>query len=256
MLTDRYSVFYCKRSVSKVNCSMQVQIRQFIPIAVCLLTLMLFTMPAAAGTTSVHVIKYANDGVTILDEQTADFDWMEANLPVYGDGTTHYYHQGPVFKASITDKWNPEENDPAIITKDMGAVKGTDLKDLCDLVGGMSPTDYNVTLKASDGFSKVFAYSSVYNPEARTGPIVLCWYRADLGYVNESFDSGIRNVMFADTSVNPWGYHVSGSGICTKRIPRIHGTITSRPAEHNRPFCAEYRSCSDLLGRPGTGHVI
>ncbi len=189
---------------------MQVQIRHFIPVTVCLLALILFIIPVTAGTTSVHIIKYANDGVTILDEQTVDFQWLETNLQVYGDGTTHYYHQGPVFNASITDKWNPEENDPAILTKDMGAVKGTDLKDLCDLVGGMSPTDNNVTLKASDGFSKVFAYSSVYTPEARTGPIVLCWYRADLGYVNESFDTGIRNVMFADTSVNPWGDHVFG----------------------------------------------
>jgi PKD repeat protein len=176
-----------------------------------ILMLILFIVPAlGAATTSVQIIKYADDGTTILNQTAVDFQWMESHLPVYGDGVTHYYHQGPVFNDSIPDKWNPEENDPAILTKDYGAVKGTDLKDLCDLVGGMEPGDDNVTLKASDGFSKAFAYSSVYNPPARAGPIVLTWYRADQGYVNGSYSTGIRNVMFADTSTNPWGDHVFG----------------------------------------------
>lgn len=184
--------------------------REFYIVLTFIMLLTLVGPALAASTTSVHVIKYANDGTTILNETTVDFQWMEANLPVYGDGSTHYYHQGPVFNASITDPWNPEENDPAILTKDMGAVKGTDLKDLCDLVGGMSPDDFNVTLKASDGFSKCFAYSSVYSPPARAGPIVLCWYNGGDGYVDESYSDGIRNVMMADTSSNPWGYHVFG----------------------------------------------
>ncbi len=172
--------------------------------------MIIISIPVAAATTSIHIVRYANDGTTILDETTVDFRWMEANLPVYGDGITHYYHQGPVFNASITNKWNPEENDPVILTKDYGAVKGTSIKDLCDLVGGMSSTDKNVTLLAPDGFSKAFAYSSVYNPPARAGPVVLTWYRADQGYVDESYSTGMRNVMFADTSTNPWAAHVFG----------------------------------------------
>jgi PKD repeat protein len=171
---------------------------------------MIISTPVTAATTSIHIVKYANDGTSILDETTVDFHWMEANLPVYGDGITHYYHQGPVFNSSIANKWNPEENDPAILTKDYGAAKGTNTKDLCDLVGGMSSTDKNVTLLASDGFSKAFAYSSIYNPPARSGPIVLTWYRSDQGYVDGSYLTGIRNVMFADTSTNPWGTHVFG----------------------------------------------
>ncbi len=178
--------------------------------AVFILAAVLLLAPVMAATTSVHIVKYANDNTTILNETTVDFAWMEANLPVLGDGVTHYYLQGPVMNESITDKWNPEENDPAILTKDFGAVKGTDLKDLCDLVGGMQPDDYNVTLKAPDGFKQAFAYSSIYNTPARAGPIVLTWYRADQGYVNGSYSAGIRNVMFADTSTNPWGDHVFG----------------------------------------------
>ncbi len=132
----------------------------------CIALIVLVSPVMAAGTTQVHVVKYANDGTTVLNEATVNIAWMEANLPVYGDGVTHYYMQGPVFNASITNKWNPEENDPAILTKDFGAVKGTNVKDLCDLVGGMSSADKNVTLLAPDGFSKAFAYSSVYDPPA------------------------------------------------------------------------------------------
>jgi PKD repeat protein/frataxin-like iron-binding protein CyaY/DMSO/TMAO reductase YedYZ molybdopterin-dependent catalytic subunit len=179
--------------------------------AILILAALCCCMPAlGAGTTQVHVVKYANDNATVINETNVTFQWMEANLPVYGDGVTHYYHQGPVMNDSISDKWNPEENDTAILTKDYGAVKGTDLKDLCELVGGMQDDDYNVTLKASDGFKKAFAYVDVYSPPARAGPIVLTWYTADEGYVDGSYSTGIRNVMFADTSTNPWGYHVFG----------------------------------------------
>jgi hypothetical protein len=173
----------------------------------------------AAATTELHIVKYANDNSTILNETTVDFAWMEANLPVYGDGVTHYYMQGPVFNDTITDKWNPEENDPAILTKDFGAVKGTNLRDLCDLVGGMSPTGFSVTLLAPDSFSKSFAYSSVYSPPARAGPVVLTWYRADEGYVNESYATGIRNVFFADTTTNPWAQHVFGLWDMHETVP-------------------------------------
>lgn len=171
---------------------------------------LLMTMPVAAGTTELHIMKYTSDGTTIINETSVSFQWMMANLPVYGDAITHYYHQGPVFNASITDKWNPEESDPAILTKDYGAVKGTNVKDLCDLVGGMAPDDLNMTLRASDGFTKRFVYSSIYAPPSRAGPIVITWYRADEGYVNGSYASGMRNVMFADTSTNTWGKHVFG----------------------------------------------
>ena len=97
---------------------------------------------ASAGTTEIRVVKYAVDGFTILAEKTVDYRWMEQNLRVYGDGSTHYYHQGPVFiddpdpakQAAL--RWNPEE-DTNVQEKDMGAVKGTNLADLCNLVGGL-----------------------------------------------------------------------------------------------------------------------
>jgi hypothetical protein len=45
---------------------------------------------AATPTTEIHVVKLAADGYTALSETTVTYQWMEQNLPVRGDGITHY----------------------------------------------------------------------------------------------------------------------------------------------------------------------
>ena len=176
---------------------------RLIILSLCLL-LALAAPVVAAPTTELHIKKIAADGITILGEKTVDYRWLEANLPVQGDGQTHYYHQGPVFEG---DPWNPEE-DTNVLDKDMGAVKGTDLKDICELVGGMSEED-TVRIRAVDGMSKTFPYRNVYEPESRQGPMVITWYRAEDGYVPDYY-TGMRLVFFADTSTNPDGVHAFG----------------------------------------------
>jgi hypothetical protein len=167
-----------------------------------------------AATTEVHIVRYAVDNVTVINETTVTYQWMEANLPVMGDGTTHYYHQGPVFVDDAdTDReeqlrWNAAE-DSNVQEKDMGAVKGTDLKDLCNLVGGMSPGD-TVKIKAADGFTRIFAYENVYMSSARQGPMVITWYHDVDGYV-PGYRTAMRLVFFADNSTNPWGIHAFGN---------------------------------------------
>ena len=171
--------------------------------------------PASAmPTTEVHVVKYAPDEERVINETTVDIQWMEANLPVFGDGVTHYYHQGPTFNES--DPWDPNEFQN-VLSRDMGAVKGTNIKDLCALVGGMEPGD-ELTIRASDGFFKKFGYDNVYMPEPRQGSIMLCWFNGNesvtgdpqgLGYPPDYY-TGMRLIFFADTSTNPWGYHVFG----------------------------------------------
>jgi len=178
-------------------------------------------VPASAYTTELTVTKLADDGVTVLDQQTVDIAWMEANLPVYGDGVTHYYHQGPVFKDDPDDaaeqvlRWNPEE-DANVLEKDMGAVKGTNLRDLCDLVGGMNAGE-EVLVVADDGLSKPFAYENVYNYSSREGPMVVTWYCDGLAAYPDPYPSatgyweGMRLVWFADNATNPWGVHAFGN---------------------------------------------
>lgn len=156
----------------------------------------------SASTTEVRLVRYAADGVTILNERLVDYKWMESNLPVLGDGSTHYFHQGPIFEGDI---WNPAEDENL---RDMGAVKGTDLRDLCELVGGMSEGE-TVTLRASDGMRRTFPYGNVYHPESRQGPMGITWYHHEDGYVPD-YQTGMRLIFFADTSTNPEGKNVFG----------------------------------------------
>ncbi|RPI35515.1 MAG: argininosuccinate synthase, partial [Methanoregulaceae archaeon] len=188
--------------------------KNVVPVLIRCLVAVLFCAAASAATTEVHIIKYGPDTTTVLGEKTVTYQWMEQNLPVYGDGITHYYHQGPVFIDDADPareeelRWNPAE-DKNVEEKDMGAVKGSSIRDLCELVGGMQPSD-TLTLKAEDGLSKTFAYRNVYLPPARQGEMVLTWYKADEGYV-PAYRQGIRLIFFADNSTNPWGIHAFGN---------------------------------------------
>jgi|WetSurMetagenome_2_1015567.scaffolds.fasta_scaffold03562_6 hypothetical protein len=187
--------------------------RWFLVLVFCCLFSLLST-PAAAATTQVHIVKFASDNITIINQTTITYQAMEKNLPVQGDGITHYYLQGPVFVDNADPvrqeqlRWNAAE-DTNVKEKDMGAVKGTDLKDLCNLVGGMEPGDL-VKLKAEDGFTKIFAFENVYTPSARQGPMVITWYDKDEGYV-PAYRQGMRLVFFADNSTNPFGVHTFGN---------------------------------------------
>jgi hypothetical protein len=169
----------------------------------------------AAPTTAVHVVKYAADGTTVLNETTVDYQWMEANLPVQGDGKTHYYHQGPVFVEDKEGQWDRNETTNF---KDEGAVKGTNIKDVCNLVGGMNASD-EVMIKAPDGYHVEFGYENIYNPLSRQGPMVVCWYNGEESGVGErqgvgyppAYFNGMRLVFFADTSTNKEAKHVFGN---------------------------------------------
>jgi hypothetical protein len=185
----------------------------FFSVVICCV-IVTHSTTATAATTELHIVRYAADNVTVINETTVTYQWMEENLPVMGDGVTHYYHQGPVFvdDADLAReeslRWNAAE-DTNVQEKDMGAVKGTDLKDLCNLVGGMNSKD-TVKIKATDGFTKTFAYENVYTPPARQGPMVITWYDNPDGYVPD-YHTGMRLVFFADNSTNPWGIHAFGN---------------------------------------------
>ncbi len=181
---------------------------------------MLAVAASAAPTTGLHIVKIAADGVTVINETTVDYRWMEENLPVLGDGVTHYYHQGPVFEG---DKWDPLETTNF---KGRGAVKGTDIRDLAGLVGGAEPGD-EIMVRAADGYHVEFTYRNVYEPDPRQGPIGICWYngaetgageRQGCGYVPDYY-TGMRLVFFADNSTNAEGLHVYGNWDMHETLP-------------------------------------
>jgi len=171
------------------------------------------SVSAAGATMEVRVVKFSENETAVIAEQTVSYEWMESNLPVHGDGVTHYYHQGPVFEG---DKWDPQETSNL---KDKGAVKGTNIKDLCELVGGMSPGD-DVMILAADGYHVEFDYDNVYVLTEVQGPIVLCWYngeepgsgeRCGEGYPdNGEYRTAMRTVFFARTK-NSEGKYVFGN---------------------------------------------
>ena len=93
-------------------------------------------------------------------------------------------------------RWNPAE-DTNVQEKDMGALRGTNIKDLCNLVGGMS-TGEELKVKSSDGWNMMFAYKNVYQYSTREGPMVLTWQKNGL-YPDTGYSEGMRLVWFADT---------------------------------------------------------
>ncbi|MDD2260601.1 MAG: hypothetical protein PHO87_06370, partial [Acholeplasmataceae bacterium] len=121
------------------------------PVFILVVALLVAPALAADGTTEVRIVKYAVDGTTVLNETTVDYRWLEANLPIQGDGVTRYYHQGPVFEGHWEethpgeeyDGWNPGEDVlmSMLVKADLGAVKGTDLANICDYIGGAAEGD-------------------------------------------------------------------------------------------------------------------
>jgi hypothetical protein len=188
-----------------------------VSLAVSLVALLCIFTPAnpalaADPTTSVTITKFDTDHVTILDQTTVTWEWMSENLPVYGDGVTHYYHQGPSFDDTDFDTlWDPDEM-VNIDSRDFGTAMGTDIKDLCNLVGGASSGD-TIKVKAIDNFSKSFDYEDVYTPESEQGKMILTWYTSgipDPGGTVPDYTNGMRLVFFAET-LNPEGKHVFGN---------------------------------------------
>lgn len=181
---------------------------------------------AAGATASVHIVKYAADGVTVADERTVSYQWMEKNLAECGNGLTHYYLQGPSFDAD--NLWDPGET---VNLKDKGAVMGSSVKDLCDLVGGMVPED-EVLIHAVDNWTIKFKYANVCEPQDRQGTIALCWYNGDdakegerygEGYPgNSGYRSALQLVIMAKTA-NSEGKFVFGNSDMLAVMPPEEG---------------------------------
>ena len=216
----------------------------------------------AAPTTTVHVVKYAADGTSVLNETTVDYFWMEANLPVKGDGKTHYFHQGPVFVEDKEGQWDANETTNF---KDLGAVKGTAVRDLTDLLGGLAPED-EVMVKSGDGYHVEFPYGNIYKPDPRQGAITVAWFNGEESSVGErqgtgyppGYHVGMRLVFFADNSINQEGKHVFGNTDMREVMPAetIHlfdnlypstGGYTVKWVDEIRIYPGGYNGSADLL---------
>jgi hypothetical protein len=203
--------------------------RAFLPVLVVLLLALLIpvsSVQAAGATSSVHFVKYGEDGVTVVDEETVTYRWMEKNLPKCGDGVTHYYLQGPSFDPD--NLWDPNET---VNLKDKGAVMGTNIADLCDLVGGMAPDD-EVLIRAVDNWTIKFKYTNVYEPQDRQGTIALCWYNGEDAREGERYGEGYPGnngyrtalqIMIMAKTTNAEGQYVFGNSDMQAEMPPEEG---------------------------------
>jgi len=160
---------------------------------------------ASTEASSVHIIKYDTDGTTILNETNATYLWMKANLPVIGDGTTAYKFESVDFSG---DHWDQAETYPGGFKVDR-VVKGTSVKDLCELVGGMG-TGTEIKLVASDGYETKLGYANIYTDELsseqheRQGEAFLAWWAGDEGYV-PGYSNGMRLFFTTNDSDHIFG---------------------------------------------------
>jgi hypothetical protein len=153
---------------------------------------------------------------------------MEKNLPKHGDGVTHYYLQGPTFDPD--NLWDPDET-LSITFKDKGAVMGTSIRDLCDLVGGMAPGD-EVLMHSTDNWTIKFKYANIYEPQERQGIIALCWYNGEEAKEGERYGEGysgnngyrtaLQIVVMAGTT-NAEGKYVFGNADMQAVMPPEEG---------------------------------
>jgi DMSO/TMAO reductase YedYZ molybdopterin-dependent catalytic subunit/frataxin-like iron-binding protein CyaY len=154
-----------------------------------------------------RIIKYAEDGVTILAEKTVNYKWMEneSGFDVIGDGKTVYRFEG--ITNNPDDIWDADETYPGGF-KIENAVKGTRIRDLCELVGGMG-AGTEIILVASDGYETRLPYSSIYpdpSVQARQGDAVLAWW-ADGKYVPD-YKAGMRLFFTPDDCIyGQWDMH-------------------------------------------------
>ncbi|MDN5365308.1 MAG: hypothetical protein PWP44_511 [Thermacetogenium sp.] len=165
----------------------------------------LISFEAVQPIPQLRIVKYGEDGTTVIKEVTVDYLWMQENLDVIGDGKTVYRYEGVTFDPD--NKWDPEETYPGGF-KIENAVKGTRIRDLCELVGGMG-AGTEVVLVAKDGYETRLPYSAIYpDPavQARQGDAILAWW-ADGKYVPD-YKDGMRLFFTPEDGIyGQWDMH-------------------------------------------------
>jgi len=191
---------------------------------------------------TITIEKYGEDGSIIASETVEWFDIIAnpAKFPVIGgDNGTQHTFQGLVFeedgeKIGEGVGWDLEEKYLIGNYKIDNVVKGTAVRDLTDLVGGMGPNDEIKFVCTLDGWTNTLDYSSIYEPHPRLGTVFLAWY-AD-GKVIPEYSQGPRLFFTSDDnkfshadmyeSINPlyWHYNsgrASAPGLSAQMVDLI-----------------------------------
>jgi len=155
--------------------------------------------PVSAVTTEVTTIKYAANNYSYA-ESSATRTWTQMQSSFTNvDSKGPVYMQGPTFNTS--DPYGDAGENMILYYEH----NGTYVRNLTDLVGGMSSGD-EIAVKASDGMTRYFNYTNVYTPMDRQGQMVLAWWDNQSGAV-PTYSEGIRLFIYTP----PASYGVSDS---------------------------------------------
>jgi len=155
--------------------------------------------PVSAVTTEVTTIKYAANNYSYA-ESSATRTWTQMQSSFTNvDSKGPVYMQGPTFNTS--DPYGDAGENMILYYEH----NGTYVRNLTDLVGGMSAGD-EIAVKASDGMTRYFNHTNVYTPMDRQGQMVLAWWDNQSGAV-PTYSEGIRLFIYTP----PASYGVSDS---------------------------------------------
>ena len=157
---------------------------------------------------------------------------MDSSFPIIGQtGQAEPHQLGQTQREKWDRVWNTtlsqyvQKEECNVLRKNLGKLKGTDIKDLCGLVGGI-PSGQKVRITAVDNAYKDLPYSAIYTPNPHLGPYVLSRWSVDAGesgetsgYTGPDFTTGMRTTFFADASRNPWGKNMTGLGDMYEGLP-------------------------------------
>jgi hypothetical protein len=144
--------------------------------------------PVSAVTTEVTTIKYAANNYSYA-ESSATRTWTQMQSSFTNvDSKGPVYMQGPTFNTS--DPYGDAGENMILYYEH----NGTYVRNLTDLVGGMSAGD-EIAVKASDGMTRYFNYTNVYTPMDRQGQMVLAWWDNQSGAV-PTYSEGIRFFIY------------------------------------------------------------
>ena len=131
------------------------------------------------------IVKYGADRVTEVAIVSVDYTDLIGQFDVYGDGETLYKFEGLCFPPA--DPWDEAETYPGGF-KISEPMKGTSIKDICSLAGGMNEGT-EITFIAKDGWTSKLSYDVIYNDPSEVpalGTPVLSWY----GYTGSGSEKG------------------------------------------------------------------
>jgi len=159
-------------------------IKTFLIATLLLIVGGLLVAPVSAATTWINTTKYAdNNYSSVINWTNLSWQEMNATLPkAYSNGPV--YMQGPTFDSG--DPYGMAGQNMILFY----GHNGTYVRNLTDLVGGMTPGD-ELKIQSSDSFSLYFGEDDVNTPEVNQGNLVVSWWDSEMGLV-PGYSYGMR----------------------------------------------------------------